>query len=199
MTVKSGTQITAGSNGTTFRTLEDVNFKFSSSYDPRDVEIFETDSGAVTKYLLKKRVKAQSGTVTTKSFTFANAEKYKQIKLPQKDIIEIISCVDNDGNSWYEVDSLARDTIFEDIENNVDNSPSLVVDRNVSPYLLKLKKTSRRFTTFINQNDETLIRFGAGVSDTPDEELIPNPDNVGSNLPGSPSKLGAAVDPSNFL
>ncbi len=199
LTVKSGTQITAGSNGTTFRTLEDVNFKFSSSYDPRDVEIFETDSGAVTKYLLKKRVKAQSGTVTTKSFTFANAEKYKQIKLPQKDIIEIISCVDNDGNSWYEVDSLARDTIFEDIENNVDNSPSLVVDRNVSPYLLKLKKTSRRFTTFINQNDETLIRFGAGVSDTPDEELIPNPDNVGSNLPGSPSKLGVAFDPSNFL
>ena len=32
----------------------------------------------------------------------------------------------------------------------------------------------------------------------PDEELIPNPDTVGSNLPGSPSKLGIAFDPNNF-
>ena len=38
-----------------------------------------------------------------------------------------------------------------------------------------------------------------GVSDNPDEEIIPNPDNVGSNLPGSPSFLDRAFDPSNFL
>ena len=43
------------------------------------------------------------------------------------------------------------------------------------------------------------MRFGAGISDNPDEEIIPNPDMVGSNLPGSPSKLNMAFDPSNFL
>ena len=59
LNVKSGTEITAGATGTTFRTLEDVNFKFSSSYDPREVEIFETDSGSPTKFLLKKKVKAK--------------------------------------------------------------------------------------------------------------------------------------------
>ena len=66
-------------------------------------------------------------------------------------------------------------------------------------YILKLKKVSRRFTTFINENDQTVLRFGAGISDNPDEEIIPNPDMVGSNLPGSPSKLTTAFDPSNFL
>ena len=45
LTINEGTQINAGSNATTFRTLEDDNLKFSSSYDPRDVTIFETDSG----------------------------------------------------------------------------------------------------------------------------------------------------------
>ena len=199
LNVKSGTEITAGATGTTFRTLEDVNFKFSSSYDPREVEIFETDSGSPTKFLLKKKVKVESGNVTTEIFTFGSAEKYKEIKLGNSDIIEIISCVDTDGNNWYEVDSLAKDTIFEDVENNIDNDPTSVISREVSPYILKLKKTSRRFTTYINQDDETLIRFGAGVSDNPDEEIIPNPDSVGSNLPGSPSKLGQAFDPSNFL
>ena len=199
LNVTAGTQITAGSNGTTFRTLEDVNFKFSSSYDPREVEIFETDSGTVTKFLLKKKVKTESGTITTERFTFGSAEKYSQIKLGNTDVIEIISCTDSDGNSWSEVDSLARDTVFEDIENNVDNDPTSVVSREVSPYILKLKKTARRFTTYINQDDETVLRFGAGTSDNPDEEVIPNPDMVGSNLPGSPSKLGQAFDPSNFL
>ena len=199
LTVDSGTRVTAKSNGTTFRTLEDVNFKFSSSYDPRDVEIFETDSGAPTKFLLKKKVKVESGTIVTERFTFSSPEKYSQIKLANPDVIEIISCTDSDGESWYEVDSLARDTIFEEIENNVDNSPTTVIHREVSPYILKLKKTARRFTTYINQDDETVIRFGAGTSSNPDEEIIPNPDMVGSNLPGSPSKLGEAFDPSNFL
>ena len=43
------------------------------------------------------------------------------------------------------------------------------------------------------------MRFGAGISDSPDEEIIPNPDEVGSALPGSPSYLNTAFDPSNFL
>jgi len=199
LTVKAGTEITSAGTGTTFRTLEDCNFKFSSSFDTREIEIFETDSGSPTKFLLKKKIKAESGNVATERFTFGTSEKYKEIKLGNSDVIEIISCVDTDGNSWSEVDSLARDTVFEEIENNVDNDPTSVISREVSPYILKLKKTSRRFTTFINQNDETLIRFGAGVSDNADEEIIPNPDSVGSNLPGSPSKLGQAFDPSNFL
>ena len=199
LTINEGTQINAGSNGTTFRTLEDVNFKFSSSYDSRDATIFETDSGEPTKFLLKKKIKARSGEISTEFFDFGTAEKYPQLKLANSDVIEIISCTDSDGNKWYEVDSLARDTIFEDMENNSANDPSAIGDREKAAYILKLKRVSRRFTTYINENDETVLRFGAGISDNPDEEIIPNPTNVGSNLPGSPSYLTTAFDPSNFL
>jgi len=199
LTIDGGTEINASSNGTPFRTLEDVNFKFSSSYDSRDTTIFETDGGEPTKFLLKKKVKARSGEITTEFFDFGSAEKYSQIRLNNADVIEIISCTDSDGNKWYEVDSLARDTVFEDMENNSANDPSSVGDREKVAYILKLKRVSRRFTTYINENDETILRFGAGVSDNPDEEIIPNPTNVGSNLPGSPSYLTTAFDPSNFL
>ena len=199
LTVDAGTTVQASSNNTVFRTLEDVNFKYSSSYDKRDVSIFETDGGAPTKFLLKKEIKAQSGTIVTEFFDFGSAEKYSQLKLSNANVIEIISCTDSDGNKWYEVDSLARDTVFEDMENNTTNDPVSVVDRDTAPYILKLKKTSRRFTTYINENDEVVLRFGAGISDNPDEEVIPNPDSVGSNLPGSPSYLTDAFDPSNFL
>ena len=199
LTVKADSTVKASSTGTTFRILDDCNFKFSSSYDPRDITIFETDSGVPTKFLLKKKVKAESGNITTEYFNFNSAEKYSQIKLSNSKIIEIISVTDSDANNWYEVDSLAQDTIFEDMENNSTNDSTSVANKDTAPYILKLKKTSRRFTTYINQNDNTVLRFGAGISDNPDEEVIPNPEMVGSNLPGSPSKLGVAFDPSNFL
>ena len=199
LNVKAGATVNAPTTGTTFRTLEDCNFKFSSSYEPRDVSVFETNGGVPTKFLLKKKVKAESGDIVTETFTFGEAEKYAEIKLSNDDVIEIISCIDSDGNEWYEVDSLARDTVFEDMENNSTNDPTSVINRDTSPYILKLKKTSRRFTTFIDEDDRTTIRFGAGISNNPDEEIIPNPDMVGSSLPGSPTYLTTAFDPSNFL
>ena len=199
LNVKAGSQAKSSATGTTFRTLEDCNFKFSSSYDPRIVTIFETDSGAPTKFLMKKKVKAESGTIVSEVFSFGTATKYSQVKLANNDVIEIISVTDSDDNTWYEVDSLARDTIFEDMENNSTNDPTSVINRDTAPYILKLRKTSRRFTTYIDENDNTILRFGAGISDNPDEEIIPNPDMVGSNLPGSPNFLTKAFDPSNFL
>ena len=199
LNVKAGTQVISTSTGTAFRTLEDVNFKFSSSYEPRDITIFESEDNIPTKYLLKKKVKAESGNIVEETFTFGAAEKYGQIKLSNPKVIEIISCTDSDGNTWSEVDSLARDTVFTDIENNATNDPTSVVNREVSPYILKLNKTSRRFTRYIDQNDSSILRFGAGVSDNADEEIIPNPSMVGSTLPGSPSFLTKAFDPSNFL
>ena len=199
LNVKAGTQVISTSTGTTFRTLEDTNFKFSSSYDPRNITIFESEDNIPTKYLLKKKVKAESGNIVTETFTFGAAEKYAQVKLSNPKVIEIISCTDSDGNTWSEVDSLARDTVFTDIENNATNDPTSVVNREVSPYILKLNKTSRRFTRYIDQNDSSILRFGAGISDNADEEIIPNPSMVGSTIPGSPSFLTTAFDPSNFL
>jgi len=199
LNIPAGAVIKAPSTATTFRTTEDANFKFSSSFDPMTISTFESDGGVPTKYLLKKKVKAQSGDIITEFFNFNSAEKYSEVRLGNPDVIEILSCTDSDGNKWYEVDSLARDTIFEDMENNVSNDPQSAGDSNLAPYILKLKKVSRRFSTHINENDETILRFGAGVSDNPDEEIVPNPTNVGSSLPGSPSYLTTAFDPSNFL
>jgi hypothetical protein len=118
LNIPAGAVINASSTGTTFRTIEDVNFKFSSSFDPMTVSTFETDGGVPTKFLLRKKVKVQSGTIKKEFINFGTAEKYTQIRLNTPNIIEIISCTDSDGNKWYEVDSLARDTVFEEMENN---------------------------------------------------------------------------------
>ena len=198
LNIKSGLQIESDS-GVVFTSTEDCNFKFSSSYDQMTTTIFESNNNVPVTYLLKKSVRAQSGNVTTEFIAINAAEKYKRIALANTDVTEIISCVDSDGNDWYEVPFLAQDTVFTDSENTTRTDPDLASQSDQAPYLLKLLKTSRRFTTFIREDGRTEMRFGAGISDSPDEEIIPNPDSVGSSLPGSPSKLGEAFDPSNFL
>jgi len=198
LNVKSGTELQSTS-GIKFTTVEDCNFKFSSSYDPIEISVYETNNNVPVSYLLKKSVRAYSGDITQEFFTFNSAKKYSRISLANENVTEIVSCVDSDGNNWYEVGFLAQDTVFTDMENNSNNDPDLATYSDSAPYLLKLLKTSRRFTTFITEDNKTELRFGAGVSDNPDEELVPNPDEVGSTLPGSPSKLGEAFDPSNFL
>jgi len=199
LNIPVGTRIES-SNGTTFRTTQDCNFKYDTPFSPRRLDIFERDSDNTPSfYLLKKRVQAESGIITEEKFTFGKAEKYSKIKLSNSDVIEIISVTDSDNNKWNEVDSLAQDTIFDEVENNSDNDSSLSQYSDDVPFLLKLKRVSRRFTTYRRPDSKTEIRFGAGVSDNADEDIIPNPDSIGSNLPDSPSKLFETFDPVNFL
>ena len=198
MNVKAGMELLSDT-GVSFTTTEDCNFKYSSSYDPMTISVYESTGNVPVTYLLKKGVRASSGTIATEFFTFNAAEKYKRIALGNTNVLEIISCTDSDGNSWYEVPYLAQDTVFTDMENTQRNDDELYTYSDQAPYLLKLLKTSRRFTTFIREDNRTEIRFGAGTSDSPDEEIIPNPDEVGSSLPGSPTYLNTAFDPANFL
>ena len=189
------------SDGVTFRTIQGCDFRYdNTTSSPRITTVFETDSNdSPTFYLLKKQVQAQSGAITSEDFTFTSAKKYSRIKLSNTNIIDIISVVDSDGNNWNEVDSLAQDTVFDEVENNSNNDSELAQYSDDAPYLLKLKRVSRRFTTYRRPDGKTELRFGAGVSDNADEDIIPNPDNVGSNLPDSPSKIYETFDPSNFL
>ena len=198
MNLKAGMEIQSDT-GVSFITTEDCNFKFSSSYDPMTITVYESSGNIPVTYLLKKGVRASSGTVATEFFTFNAAEKYKRIALSNQNVLEILSCKDSDGNDWYEVPFLAQDTVFTDMENTSKNDDQLYTYSDQAPYLLKLLKTSRRFTTFIREDNRTELRFGAGTSDSPDEEIVPNPDEVGSSLPGSPTYLNTAFDPSNFL
>ena len=200
LNIKAGTRVETA-DGVVFRTIEDCDMRYESSRSPREVEIFERDSGSDTPtyWYIRKEVRAQSGNVTDEDFTFGGAKKYDKVLLSNSNVIDIISCTDSDGNKWYEVDSLAQDTIFDEIENNSNNDPELSQYSSDVPYILRLKRVSKRFTTFRRPDGKTELRFGAGVSDNADEEIIPNPDNVGSNLPGSPSKLYETFDPSNFL
>ena len=132
MKLKSGMEIKS-ETGVSFTTTEDCNFKFSSSCDPMTITVYESSNNVPVTYLLRKGVRASSGTVTTEFFTFNNAEKYKRIALANQNVLEIISCTDSDGNSWYEVPFLAQDTVFTDMENTEKNDDELYTYSDQAP------------------------------------------------------------------
>jgi hypothetical protein len=201
LSIRPGMRVKQDSGPAVFRTVDSIDFGFSSSYDTTDVTIYESNdvTNLPTYYLLKKSVKAVSGDVKTASFTFTAPVAYDKFILPETNIIEIISVTESDGDSWYEVPYLAQDTIFEAVPNLLENDPDLAQYRDSSPSLLKLKKTSKRFVSRLRSDNKLEIQFGAGISDNNDEEIVPNPDNVGNGLAGFRRSVDIDIDPSNFL
>jgi hypothetical protein len=184
-----------------FITQDSVDFSFSSSYDPTEISVYQINNttNQPEYYLAKKKVKAIAGTIKTQTFTFGTAVKFDSVTLPDNNVIQILDIIDSDGNKWYEVPYLAQNTIFEEVQNNELNDPFLSQYNNTTPYLLKLRKVSRRFVSRYDVNNRTVIEFGSGVVTNPDEEIIPNADNVGIGIIDSISKLYTAFDPSNFV
>ena len=187
-------------DGPIFYTSEDINFNFSSSFSPTIINIYQYDSNQNPEYfLLTKKVNVISGETATQKFEVGSPEQFLTLTLFNQDIISIEKVEDSDGNLYYEVPYLAQDTIFEELENTGANDPELMGFNGQTPYLLKVKKVPRRFITRFKTDNTLELQFGAGVSDKADEDIIPNPDNIGLGIKDGRSKLNVAYDPSNFL
>tara|TARA_R110001583_G_scaffold25807_5_gene93376 strand:- start:328 stop:2187 length:1860 start_codon:yes stop_codon:yes gene_type:complete len=194
LTVASGMEVSTDS-GLIYHTEEPIDFSSEA-----EITVYEIDSsGNVARYLLKKQVKVISGQIKEAAFDFGDPKIYDKIILPEDNVIDIINVKDSTGKIWNEVDYLAQDTVFEDIANIPFNDPELSAFKSTVPYILKLKRTPRRFTSRVRDDQRIELLFGAGVSSDADEEIVPNPKNVGHGLDYLRRTTTSTVDPSNFL
>jgi hypothetical protein len=202
LTLKEGMVIgSTESPNVEFTTINKVRFAQSSSFDPTDVSVYQIDetTNEPIYYLLKKYVKAVSGKSETSTFNFGSPKPYDKIKIEADGLIDVISIMDDDGDEWTKVEYLAQDTVFEELPNTTDYSLAMAAYANETPSLLKLKRVPKRYITRITDDGTLDIQFGAGVSSNSDEEILPNPDNVGSALYPASGDLDQGVDPSNFM
>lgn len=181
-----------------FLTQDEVDFSISSSSDITEISVHQVSAGNPTFFLLKKETNAISATINTTSFTFGTPQKFSTVNINNDRIIGILDVVDSQGNIWYEVDHLAQDSIYDSLKNTNPNDPNTYTSASDAPYLLKLLQVQRRFITRFLDSGSLQIQFGSGTTTTADENLIPNPDNVGIGLPFGQSKLTTAYSPTNF-
>jgi hypothetical protein len=161
--IPENTAITSNSTGVKFITTEKIDFT-----DTGSLEITFVDENF---YLFRKSVTAISAEIKSAAFNFTTPQKFQTSVITDDNMLQILDVVDADDNKWYEVPYLAQSSIFESIPN-----PSYNTDQ--VPYLLNLKRVPRRFVSRILSDNTLQLEFGAGVSNSSDESIIPTPDNI---------------------
>ena len=209
--IRQGMSVKSSTNSTVFfRTTDEVDFTPSSSgavatevtvykiADTGDTET-TTPAGNPSFYLLKRSVDAVAGELKSETFSFLQPLKFQKILLSEPDVTEVYSVTDADGYTWYEVPYLAQDTILQAVPNTLTFDATLGIYKEDTPYLLKLRKVARRFEVRVRGDGKTELRFGSGISDNADEEIIPNTSMLSSTLPDGNINFSQNIDPTNFL
>ena len=193
--VPENTIVTANNASATQFIIEDViDFSSSSSLDPTIISVYQISGTSPTYFLAKKTRKAISATINSQLLDFDSPVRFDTRTIENENIIGILDCTDSDGNTWYEVPNLAQENVFDTIRNTNTNDPNVEDDGagNDVPYLLQLKSVQRRFAARFTNTGSLQLQFGAGSFGDNDEEIIPNPDNVGLGLPFEKDKLTTA-------
>jgi len=199
MIIPENTQITSNVNSSQKFLIEDViDFSASGSLDPTTISVYQITGTTPTYYLLKKTRKAISATIKTTTLTFAAAVRFDERILNDTNIIGVLDVKDSDDNTWYEVPNMAQENVFNSIRNTNASDPTYNLEVD-APYLLQLKQVQRRFVTRFLDSGSLQFQFGAGSTKSNDEDIVPNPDNVGLGLSFERDQLTTAFSPLNFV
>ena len=206
LVIEPGAQITSTTDSDLiFETLDYVDFKTSGSVyltDKDDPSNVNNSSGLIDEWTLKRTVKAVSGETKTYTFDVGAPQKFLELNLPDTNVVEILSVVDNNGNRWYEVDYLAQEKvpIIKHYKETDRTNAYTMVDDTISnipvPYSLEYIKTNKRFTTETNDDNTTSLIFGNGLLRSGQQlsSAILQLQQVGIQVPGNPQDLIDSYD-----
>jgi hypothetical protein len=195
--IKDGMEVASSTNSSiTFITTSGVDF---ANETDREIDVYERDANGVPlQYLISKKAKAISGREVETTISFGAYEEYPITSLDDTNIIQITNVTSINGTKWYEVPYLGQETVFVEQPNTEANGGDL--NNSVSvPYILEVQKVPYRFSTKVNSDNTISLQFGSGDVSVSDEQILPNPKNVGLGLANSISRLNQGIDPSNFL
>ena len=201
--IKAGTLLNSN-RGVQFQLIEDVDMTLTKSdgtpangitYINGDVD----QNDDPVNYIFSANGEAISSTTVTETFTVAGFQPFKRVTLNTRDVTEIISVTDSNGNTYYEVGFLTQDTVFREVKNrqpaNLTPPNQIYVDSNIeivpAPY--------RFFKTTELDNRLTTLVFGGGSADALGEDFIPDPSEAALPLYGRKNFSRFSIDPNNLL
>tara|TARA_R100000664_G_C2759548_1_gene149470 strand:+ start:2871 stop:4676 length:1806 start_codon:yes stop_codon:yes gene_type:complete len=186
--LKRGAVFSAGS-GANFTLNEDVDFSLPSNEVV--VATVDTDTGVPTGYAIKAYGQVISGEIKVKNIDVGNFERFRKVLISDKNVTEIVSVYDTNGNQYYEVDYLTQDTIYVPIINKNSDSDSV-------PMILKPRKVPRRFV-FEQLSNQFYLQFGYGSEKNLTNEMISEPNKVIMQVNGKDYVVDESFDPTNLI
>lgn len=187
--LKRRTQV-GSQGGESFILTEDVDFRKASN----EVVVGRTNTttGLPTHYIIKATGRVVSGRLVQKNVTVGAFKKFNRILLGDSNVSEILECSDTEGHQYYEVEHLAQDVIYSDIDNS-DSSTSADV-----PKILKPLSVPRRFV-IERDRTETYMQFGYGSEEDIKIDKVVDPSNVILNQFARDYVTNTDFDPTNLL
>lgn len=186
--LKKNTQLKS-KNGVSFLLEEDVRFDDPSN-EIVAARINQT-TGTPTSYAVKAYGKVISGILSEETITVGEFEKFKKVELSSRNISEILSVTDLEGNEYFEVDYLSQNVIFKDVTNRG-------VDKDTSPAILKPFIVPRRFVVE-QAYGKTTLQFGFGSDSELSDPSVAEPSNVVLKKHGKDYISDFTFDPSKLL
>ena len=187
--LKKGAVFTAGSTGASFTLNEDVDFSVASNEVV--VATVDTNTGVPTGYAIKTYGQVISGEVKEKNIEIGSFQRFRKVLISDKNITEIISVFDLNGNEYYEVDYLTQDTIYVPVVNKNSDSDKV-------PMVLKPRKAPRRFI-FEQLSNQYYLQFGYGSENNITNEIISEPNKVIMQVNGKDYVVDESFDPTNLI
>lgn len=183
--LKKGTTFSANGGGSFILT---ENVDFSDPANPVIVARTNSTTGAPTYYGIKSYGNVVSGRYGTQRITVGDYQRFKNVTLDERNISEILSVFDTQGNEYYEVEYLSQDIIYKELSNTNfknDNVPSIL-----KPILV-----SRKFVV-VRNGSVTQIQFGSGKDG--ETGIIADPAAVAMESFGKTYISSTTFDPSRL-
>jgi hypothetical protein len=196
-TIKSNS-VFSNNSGAEFTLIDDVDFNEKDENNNITAEIVSNVINAdatVASFRIKKKGLCTSAKTEKEIISIDNTyESFRTVSLSNINVIEVISIIDSDGNDYYEVESLTQDTVFKRFNNNRSDS-------NYVSQRLTIIPAPRRYIKSRSRNTKiTSIRFGSGIEENFDDDIIPDPSLYAIRQYGDRKTFTkTSIDPNSFL
>ena len=194
--IKKATRLVSN-GGISFTLTDDVDFSELDSNNQLKAtySISSTDSsGNPASYIMTRAAVCISGKTKVDRFNIPNVlVPFRKITLTQTDVTEIMSVYDSSNNQYYEVESLAEDTVFKRVQN-------LGIDRDDVADTLEVIPAPYRYVTKMDFTTRlTSLQFGSGEASSTDDDIIPDPSDLALPLYGRKQFSKFSLDPNRLL
>lgn len=201
--LKEGTIVNSNA-GVSFQLIDDIDFTVTKSdgkpaaYITYAIGDTDADNNPLN-FIFSANGDCLSSVIKTENFSVNGFEAFKKYVLQNKDVTDIVSVVDSDGNNYYEVDFLTQDTVFRSVKNRNPVSATPTNDNYIDSNLEIIPAPFRFYRTTDLATRTTTLTFGGGSGETMDDDIIPDPSEAALPLYGKRTFSRFTIDPNNLL
>ena len=184
-------------NGTTFTTIEDVDYAATDFLGEliADVVINSTNiNGTISTFKITREIQVVGGKLIVQSFSIPDSHTpFRTIVLTSTDVSSILSVVDLNNNTYYEVADLSQDNVFKAVSLGVNDRSNASSNLEVIPAPYRFVQSTSLTTRL------TTLRFGSGDAKSIQDDIISDPSELALPLVGTTTFSKFSIDPNSLL